>query len=649
MSIEKMELVNVAGLLKDLDEVLLKCCQSECFHIEEASKDIDDDKGFISLIEDNPYISTLKRLYSLALSISYKLNSTDYSKLELNTVDEFDDYIDDLETQFSSIKKSIADLNQKISIRQQALIQLNHLKGLDDDFDQIFSCKYITVRFGKIPFDSYQKLSYYDDKPYIFIIFDNDVDYYWGAYFVPTTYKQIVDDIFDSLYFERVFLPDFIKGNATQSIEQINKELSQQTAELKKCENELAQMVDKYKDRLDVIFSKLKYLNDTFELRSNASIVNDKFYLVGFVPSIESKKFLKLFDDLDDVSVLINPPEADERLDPPTKLKNGKFASPFSMFVEMYGLPSYNGFNPTTLVAITYTLLFGIMFGDLGQGLVIAIAGAIIWKKKKNKFGQILTRIGLSSAVFGLFYGSVFGFEDLLTPLYHLVGLAEKPIDVFKSTNTILVGAISIGVVLIITAIILNIFINLKNKNYEKAIFGNNGVAGLVFYCSILVAGVSTIVFKKNLFTPLYIICLIVLPLLVMFFRVPLAKLAHSKGLEEEEGEGGIGNFIAENFFELFEILLSYLTNTMSFLRVGGFILSHAGMMLVVMTLAEGVSVGVSPIIIIIGNVFVMCMEGLIVGIQVLRLEFYEIFSRFYEGEGHAFEPVKVDYDAEIE
>ena len=86
--------------------------------------------------------------------------------------------------------------------------------------------------------------------------------------------------------------------------------------------------------------------------------------------------------------------------------------------------------------------------------------------------------------------------------------------------------------------------------------------------------------------------------------------------------------FIVENFFEMFETLLSYVTNTMSFLRVGGFVLSHAGMMAVVMTLAHMVGSVGNPIVVIIGNAFVMAMEGLIVGIQVLRLEYYEIFSR---------------------
>ena len=95
--------------------------------------------------------------------------------------------------------------------------------------------------------------------------------------------------------------------------------------------------------------------------------------------------------------------------------------------------------------------------------------------------------------------------------------------------------------------------------------------------------------------------------------------------------------------------MLGYATNTLSFVRIGGFVFSHAGMMSVVMLLAESASKGASPVIMILGNLFVMGMEGLIVGIQVLRLEFYEIFSRFYEGDGIPFEPVRICYDPVLE
>lgn len=643
MSIEKMELVNVAGLLKDLDTVLLKCCQSECFHIENAGHNMDSKLGFKALSEDNPYSDTLKRLYSLSQSVKCKLQKVEIDDLVYENVFQLDEYVEEIEEKFKDLNERIRELSQSISLREQALVQLKHLHGLNVDFQQIFACKHICVRFGKLPADSFPKLSYYDDKPFIFVPYERGVEFFWGVYFMPTSHREVVDDIFESLYFERVRVPDFVKGTADNAEQEISGVLVLERAELLQKQNEVSIFMEEEREHLNKVFSKLKYSNDTFELRRKVSVVNDKFYLVGFVPSLNAKRFIDLFEDMPDVSVLINPPELDHRLEPPTKLKNNIFSKPFGMFVEMYGLPSYTGFNPTMFVAITYTLLFGIMFGDLGQGLVIVILGALLWKIKKIELGAILVRVGFSSAFFGLIYGSVFGFENLLDPLYPLIGLKSKPLEVFESTNTILIGAISIGVLLIIASIVINIFIGFKKKDFERAIFGNNGIAGLIFYSSILIGGVSTLVLKHNLFTPLYLIFLIILPLLVMFFREPLSCLLRHKHYEFE----GIGNFIATNFFEVFEFLLGYATNTLSFVRVGGFILSHAGMMSVVMLLAEGTAAGVSPIVIIIGNIFVMGMEGLIVGIQVLRLEFYEIFSRFYEGDGHAFKPVKVEYDTE--
>lgn len=145
------------------------------------------------------------------------------------------------------------------------------------------------------------------------------------------------------------------------------------------------------------------------------------------------------------------------------------------------------------------------------------------------------------------------------------------------------------------------------------------------------------LVFQINILNLPFILLCIVLPLLVIFLKEPLTKFV--KGYKHVKPEEGIGSFIIENFFELFEVLLSFITNTMSFLRVGGFVLSHAGMMAVVMTLSS-MFTSASPVIVVIGNLFVMAMEGLIVGIQVLRLEFYEMFSRYYEGDGKPFQPV---------
>lgn len=645
MSIEKMLLVNIGGRLCDLDGALLACFKSECFHMEAASRKMDSGSGFKTLNEKNPYDKVLKRLCRLAYNIPCTLKGVEGGSFETAGLEALTDFVEKSETEFGGLKEKISFLTSEISQKEKALIQLHHLHGLDVDFQKIFACRHVKVRFGKLPADNQRKLSYYQDKLFFFIPFDNEAEYVWGVYFVPESNATVVDNIFSSLYFERLRIPDFVQGTADTAIDVLTNELQKQQKELDGYEKRMKELTGEKEGALNQAFSRLKFLYDTFELRKNASVANDEFYLVGFIPEKKEKSFLEFFKGLPQVAVTCSPPDADEQFTPPVKLKNNWFSRPYAMFVEMYGLPSYQGYNPTMFVALTYTLLFGVMFGDLGQGIVIAILGAVLWKWKKMALGPIMTRIGISSAFFGLIYGSVFGFEHALDPIYPKLGLAHKPLEVFESTNTILVGAVAIGVVLIIAVMLLNVFIGLKNRDYENALFGNSGLAGVIFYSSVLVAGVLAFTGGPNLFTPAYIIGLIVLPLLLIFFKNPLGNLMKGRKPFHES----IGNFIAENFFELFEYLLSYITNTLSFLRVGGFVLSHAGMMLVVMTLAESTAGSVNPIVVIIGNIFVMGMEGMIVGIQVLRLEFYEMFSRFYQADGHPYKPVKVQYTMEIE
>ena len=232
-----------------------------------------------------------------------------------------------------------------------------------------------------------------------------------------------------------------------------------------------------------------------------------------------------------------------------------------------------------------------------------------------------------------------------MDPFYEALGITFLPFKIMDNVTTILVGAISLGVLIMIISILINIIIGIKNKKSEDALFGNNGVAGLVFFGSILVGAIGTFSGIK-IFTTSYVIFLIVLPLVAMFLREPLSYWIKGKKYVLEEG---LTDFIASNFFEVFEFLLGYATNTLSFVRIGGFVLSHASMMLVVMALAEQVSVSAVPIVIILGNIFVMAIEGLLVGIQTLRLEFYEIFSRFYSGDGKPFVPIKINYDETIE
>lgn len=647
MAIEKMSLVNIVGNMPDLDKALLKCLQSECFQPENAIHNAEAEKGgFQTLSTDNPYPALLSRAVKLMKDFSLEPTKCEVDANSLNPK-RIDAFLLEVEEKTSALSEKKRKIEEDIQNHEKAINQITHLAGLNVSFDDIFACQYVKVRFGRMPVDSFGKLEYYDNRTFFYFPFDHDDEYYWGVYFAPASKIAVVDDIFASLYFERDRVPDYAHGTPEVATNNINSLLAVEKDELENTIKELASLKCEFDSKLNEIYHLLKLANATYELRRHVAVLNDKFYVVGFIPKAEEDRFFKLFEDFDDFLCKFKPQNADPTLEPPVRLKNNRFAQPFESFVNMYSLPSHGDIDPTNLVAITYTILFGIMFGDLGQGLVMSLIGYIVWKMKKMPLGRVMIRIGFSSAFFGILYGSVFGYEELLDPMYKsLFGMATKPIHVFDTatTNMLLMGAIALGAVLIIISICINIYLGFKAKDYGRAIFGHNGLAGLTFYCAVAFAAVATLALKINVLKPWYVICFLILPILIIFLKEPLTKIVKRR---KDFMPKNIGEFIIENFFELFEYVLSYLSNSMSFLRVGGFILSHAGMMAVVMSLAEMTGGMASPIVIIIGNIFVMCLEGLIVGIQVLRLEFYEIFSRNFEGSGKPFEPVKVSFEIE--
>ena len=528
-----------------------------------------------------------------------------------------------------------------------ALEQLSHMENLSVSLDDIFASKYLQVRFGRLPSDSYQKLKYYDDRLFFFQPLSEEGEFVWGFCFTDKIHVAEVDEILSSLFFERVWIPEYVHGVPGQTFEHLRGAVEEADRELEATDALIRETIDQNYDMCSILYATLQYLSRSFELRRHVSIHDSSFILVGFVPEKETAGLEKKLHELDpDLTVEISAHDSDKRFQAPTKLKNNFIVKPFEMFVDMYGTPAYNETDPTSFLAWTYILLFGIMFGDLGQGLVIAGLGLFLDRVKKMNFGKILERIGLSAAAFGLVYGSVFGLEHLLDPFYiNVLGLPGKPVEVMdgETINTLLLAAIALGVGLIVMAMIINVFTGLRNRDWEKALFSNNGVAGLVFYGAVLAGLVSMLTGGPNLFTLPYILGLLVLPILVIFLKEPLGRLAHG---EHFELEGGIGSFIIAGFFELFDVVLSFVTNTLSFMRVGGFIISHAGMMSVVLTLTEMFTGAGSIVVLILGNIFVMALEGFIVGIQSLRLEFYELFSRYFDGQGVPYAPVSMDAQA---
>lgn len=646
MSIEKMSLVMLRGEAAQLDEVLLRCLDSGVFHPENAGSFSEYAGGITTLKEENPYTGLGKKLSAIAAETDIDLGSASFEGLDIPN-GEFQSYIGGLDQKLKKLLSKKRGSEQLIESHKTALRRLEHFTSMELNFDSLFACKYIKVRFGRLPLDSYQKLRSYSDRPFVLFSFGQDSTYNWCLYTCAVADAQEIDGLFQSLYFERIRVPDYVHGTPQEALEFIRKDLAREEGELESIKGKIAEIAAGERERVQKLYAKLCLLGKAFELRDKAAFVKSGFVVMGCVPQKQSKKFALAFQDLEDkVTVTLKEPAEEPRITVPVRLKNNWFVKPFEMFVDMYGLPSYQDIDPTPYVAATYILLFGIMFGDLGQGLLVSLLGTFLYKKKGMAIGGIMSRIGLSSMVFGFLYGSVFGFEELLIPVHQAIFGRPHLIQVMEGsyTNFLLLAAVGIGAVITVVSIGFNILLGLRRKDWERVFFSNNGLAGLVFYLSVLFAVAATMVLQLNVLTPVYILPLLVLPLLVMFAKEPLGRLVRG---EKDLFPEGVGGFVVENFFEMFEVLLSFVTNTMSFLRVGAFVLVHAGMMVVVFTLAGMVGGVASPVVIVAGNLFVAAMEGLIVGIQVLRLEFYEIFSRFYDGEGRPFLPAEVDYSVQ--
>ena len=627
MAIAKLMLLDINFEQAQYDEVLFNLLEQKNFHPEPASKFVDSVHGLSVLNRENPYADLISRMDSASEKYGFELEEVDVKGETMNFI-KSDSLFCGLVSQADGFNRVKKELDVVIEENEAAMVQLQHVAGINVDFDDLFSCKYLQVRFGLLPLNNVDKLKYYDGQPFILKRFHDDAQYTWCMYLTTESKAPEIDNIFSSLYFERIHIPNFVHGTPELAIAEIQEETDAAKAMSKGLENDIKQLFESNKNELNRIYSIAKRLNRTYEAQKYVIVLGEKSSIVGFASVKDAQKIKEDFESIEGVHVELRDENGDSRLTPPTKLENGWFARPFKMFVEMYGVPGYSEKDPTPFVALTYTLLFGIMFGDVGQGLLLSLIGYIAYKKFNMELGAVGVRLGFSSALFGIVFGSVFGNEEILVPFIHTMDPS--------STMTLLIGAISIGAILILLTMIMNTIKNFRNKHLAEALFSHNGLSGIVFYVAVLGIAVGTMT-GLNLMNPIYIGLLIVLPIILIFMKEAFENKMEGKPLFPE----GFGNFFMTAFFEMFEVLLTFIANTMSYLRVGGFILSHAGMMLVVYTLANMVGGFGYWIILVIGNLFVMGLEGLIVGIQVLRLEFYEMFSRYYEGNGIPFKTIE--------
>lgn len=177
-------------------------------------------------------------------------------------------------------------------------------------------------------------------------------------------------------------MPEYIHDEPEKSIGELKEQIAQEEKQLADTEKQLKTYCDSIKDQLSSYCSVVQLRRQAYGLKRYALIQNGRFYLTGFILKSREKAFSQCFSG-SGAEIVFRPADSDPRMTPPTVLKNNRFTQAFEFFITMYGLPGHNEIDPTPYVAITYTLLFGIMFGDLGQGLAVILIGWLMWKLKR--------------------------------------------------------------------------------------------------------------------------------------------------------------------------------------------------------------------------------------------------------------------------
>jgi V/A-type H+-transporting ATPase subunit I len=638
--IVKMKLISLTGPVSDLDCVVDQYLSRYDINLENALTELGDVRTLVPFSESNPYQEPLQKLNGYADLLSQTEVQPAAGPVDLDHAMKM---ITCLDGTFADKNRKKEEIGKEVDEIARQIETLTPFKMLPADLSKLLQYHFIDFRFGRIPRDFFEKFNnyIYDNFDTVFIKCQQTESDVWGVYFTPASESHKIDAVYSSMHFERIYVPGENAGTPEQMIRSLEETKKQKEDQIRALDREMETALKADAPLLLAARDRLAALSGHFDVRKMAAIMKthseDYYILCGWMAEDDVKKFqAEIANDDRAVCVIEDTDPDDKDLTPPTLLKNPRLFKPYEMYVQMYGLPNYRELDPTIFIALTYSFIFGAMFGDWGQGLVLLIGGALLYHFRHIKLAGIISCAGIFSTIFGLLFGSFFGFEDtIVRHLWLKPKEATMTLPGIGTINTVLVCAIVFGMFLILVTMVLNIINARRLRDRENEWFGTNSVAGLLFYTGVVIFIIHAFSGGQTKLGTWFIVLFFAIPLILMFFREPLTGI-----IERRKGpkvEGGAVMFIVQSFFEMFEVLLSFFSNTLSFVRIGAFAVSHAAMMEVVLMLAGAEAGHPNWIAVVLGNLFVMGMEGLIVGIQVLRLEYYEMFSRFYKGDGRPF------------
>mgnify|MGYP001050957036 CR=1 FL=1 len=471
--------------------------------------------------------------------------------------------------------------------------------------------------------------------------------------------SEQIKKILASAGWTRIELPGELHSIKKDVFKELSEKLKALTDEQKKLEINVNDLVKKEYKYLNDIWINLRVNELFYKVQANFKSSSRTVIFTGWLPSVKKEKLTRIIKKACEDRCYLEWNEAGSTgvigNEVPVRFNNPKILAPFQMLVSNFGIPRYGTIDPTPFVMPLYLSMFGLMFADVGQGLVLAILGILgvySWKKNEAKQGLcnlagLVVWCGCTSMLFGVLFGSYFGM-GLLPPLwfdYHgIIAGHSAHNSMVNDVIDILSITIYFGISVIILGLLFNWINMIRTRKWMELILHKGGIFGGWIYAGGIYTISYMISHNSQEFPPGKVLFLLVgLPSLLLFIKEPYHYFKHERGQSGKK----FNSFAILNFFmgwtvELLEIFSGYLSNTLSFMRVAALGIAHASLMISFFKIAGTTSGIFSVIILILGNILVIGLEGLSAGIQALRLNYYEFFAKFFHGTGELYTPISL-------
>ncbi len=440
-----------------------------------------------------------------------------------------------------------------------------------------------------------------------------------------------LDFILNLHSFKKLVLPEELQDFELQdALLELEEKIANLEIDEKATFKELKTIAISEEKNLNVFRELLEFEKKLDEIVTLFGRTIETYVIHGWVPSTSVYNVSNIIREEAEDLATIEAVEPSKKEMPPTMVKNPKFAEPLETVTGAYGTPAYDEYDPTSLVSITFPLIFGFMFGDVGQGLVIALIGYFIGFKLSveesvKKAGRTILLCGVSATFVGFLYGAVFSIEGLFEPLW------LSPVHAASEhMNTLLGASLKLGVLILSIAMLAHVANEISHHKYAEAIVSKYGISGIWMLIggAIMIAKHGTDL--GGIATDLLFIPTVLLPLLIIF--IGGWKIEHQP--------------LMVSFVEaIFEALVKFLVNTISFMRIVILAIIHGALSLImvgVIAIMPPTTIGFvgKAAVFTIMNIVIIVMELFVAFIQTMRLHYYEIFSKFYKGTGRPFKPL---------